>query len=311
MSDSNRPPAGEEISPAGIDRAGPTPGQVEQHDTVAQAGRRDQLQLPAWMTRAAPNPDPRRRHRVRAWLDDHGLKVLAIGIVVALFVPFGLMIRDVWLAPPGTPSYISAVNVYAGTDAARYREGLTGIEPPEAHPTTGFTAEQVGTALGVIRQALAASRLDDRMLTGHDPGAFLDLLAPADRAARHADFADGSVPFYATQISARIPLAEVAPRVQGEITYQGITLAGAPVLEVVTRFTWVYAFDVQQAGRGRHLVTVTDGLVWHVVPATHTDASARGLHLFDGASRAENAECEAYRKGRITPAGRIATPCAR
>lgn len=274
----------------------------EQQDPAPSAPVSDddqRLRLPDWMLTASPEAPPR---PFRDWMQDHGLKTLALAIVGAIFVPFGMMIWDVWTAPPGTPSYLSQVNAFAGTEAARYREGIAGIVPPEPRPTATFTADEVGAALESVRRVLAAARLDPAMVSDRDPSAFLALLSPANRSLLRADFTARSAPYYATQAHGRVPLAKIEPRADGEMTYQEISVDGSPRLEVTTSYTWVYAFDTSNVAAGRHLVTVTDDLVWHVVPETAADVPSRGVHLHDGAAAAENVACEPFRDGRISPA---------
>ncbi|GAB3972414.1 hypothetical protein V1634_07490 [Plantactinospora veratri] len=258
------------------------------------------MTLPDWMRVASPEAPPPRR--LRDWLQEHGLKTLALAIVGAIFVPFGMMIWDVATAPPGTPGQLREVNAFVGTEAARYREGIAGIDPPEPRATDTFTADEVRAALESVRRALAAARLDPAMVSDRDPSAFLTLLAPASRSRLRPDFTARSAPYYVTQAHDRIPLAQFEPRVDGEMTYREIRVDGAHRLEITTAYTWVYPFDVSTVTAGRSLVTVTDELVWHVVPETAADVGSRGLHLHDGTAAAENVACEPFRDGRISPA---------
>lgn len=239
-------------TPAAADRPGTAtdrPGTAAPSgptDNDRGTGNGDRLVLPDWLRTREPELPTTWHRRLRDRLGDHGVKTVALVIMVAIFVPFGWMIWDVWVAPPGTPSYVSGVNAYAGTPAATYHSGEAGIKLPEARATTSFSTDQVSQGLSAVRQALVAARLDPRMLTGHEPDGFLALLAPASRSELAADFTDRTGPGYVSRMSTAIPLLdEVEPRVKGLFTYREVRVNGAPVLEITSSFTWVYPFDTR------------------------------------------------------------------
>jgi hypothetical protein len=72
---------------------------------------------------------------------------------------------------------------------------------PTPQPVPGFSAAEVGEALGQVRAALVAGRLDRRMLVDHDPNRLLPLLAPNQREHIRAWFADDGAENIATRVA--------------------------------------------------------------------------------------------------------------
>lgn len=238
----------------------------------------------------------------RRWLTRFligGLAVVVAGLVVLAFRVTGAPDR----APEatGTPEPI-AVSPFAGTPAEDFAEGAAGIVLPPAEPVGDFTAEQVADALEQVRRALIAARLDHTMLIDHDPEPFIALLAHDQEANIRAAFDAARSGAFATQVASDSALVTAAPRVAGEISYRAATtVRDIRIIEVVTRFAWVYGFEVPDDGLGVSLVVIEDELVWIVPHPDDVLESSRGLSLPDATLHAWGIDCDAYDDGLLRP----------
>jgi hypothetical protein len=243
---------------------------------------------------------PRRRRR--------RIAILA-GVLVLILVAVGVVTRllGVWGPESGpepeaapSPSPTEAPSPFAGTPAEEFAEGEAGIVLPEAEPMGDFSAEEVAEALELVREALVAARLDQSMLVEHDPESFLSALAPDQRGGRAEQFESGEFGAFATQVAEDAGLAPVPPRVQGEISYDVATVqADRELIEIVSRFTWVYAFE-PVGNRPPDLVVVRDELVWRVRGELWLESS-RGLWLSEESAQAWGADCDPYEEGLVRP----------
>lgn len=256
---------------------------------------------------------PRSRWRRWAVPGLAGGLVLVLGLVSLV----GLRVLGVWTprspgpaaettAGPGTPAPPSP---FAGTPAAGFAEGAAGIVLPPAEPVGDFTANDVAEALTQVRQALIAARLDQTMLVDHDPASFVGRLATAQQRAMQEVFDSATFATFATQVAEDAVLMPAPPRVAGEISYRATTAErDLPVLEVVTNFVWVYAFQPPDAARaGATIVVVRDALRWEGRYDRAWLETSRGMWLADAASYGWGVDCDAYQKGMIRP-GRLADP---
>lgn len=263
--------------------------------------------LPPPSADALPSAAPRPRWRHWAVPGLAGGLVLVLGLVSLV----GLRVLGVWTAGspgpaaeatagPGTPAPPSP---FAGTPAAGFAEGAAGIVLPPAEPVGDFTADDVAEALTQVRQALVAARLDRTMLVDHDPASFVGRLATAQQRAMQEAFDSATFATFATQVADDAVLMPVPPRVAGEISYRATTAErDLPVLEVVTDFVWVYAFQPPDAARaGATIVVVRDALTWQMLQAEAFLEPSQGLWLSDGDSGAWGVDCDAYREGLIRP----------
>ena len=80
-------------------------------------------------------------------------------------------------ARAATPAY-----PFAGTPAAAYADGASGIVVPRARGIGGFSAAQVSGAYKTVKRLLKAAYLDPRTLRGGSPGAFGRLLVDRQRS---------------------------------------------------------------------------------------------------------------------------------
>jgi len=238
---------------------------------------------------------------------------------------------DVRMAP-ATPLPPPPVSPYDGTPAAGFASGVAGIVLPRAERvpdghladyqlnTRAITAEEVAETLELVRQSLIAARLGYPMLVEHDPEPYLRTLSPgywevwsrpSDPLWEHShDWFES--PASANRLTRLAPGASLSaiPRMDGQITYRNATTFDGTsatetqpwrILEVVTRFVWVYALDTAEPGEG--IVVVRDEAVWYV-PADYRlfcCESNLGVHPGEAEARAWGADCEAYAEGLVRP----------
>lgn len=129
-----------------------------------------------------PGRVPRRPSRVNRVL---GLLVIAAILGASLWL---VILRNGTRAgPPGLAQGMSApladpdftaVDPFAGTQAAGWADGAAGIMPPPSQAIGGFSVLQVRAAYRTTRRLLIAAHLNRRTLAGRRPAAFADLLAP-------------------------------------------------------------------------------------------------------------------------------------
>ncbi|MBO4207905.1 hypothetical protein [Micromonospora echinofusca] len=284
----------------------------------------ERLAVPDWMRQPEQEHPLTRTERLRLGWENHPERLLgALGglLVLALLVGVGWLGYRVWqqartgpttaaatAGPDGSPAPGSDAehwaryrDRWAGTPAQTFPSGATGIMLPPARATGPYTAAQVRDGLALVRRALVEARLGPRMLAG-DNKPFLALMAPADRPYLAKDFADSTFLSYATRISKRVKLArDETPRVKGTVTYRSTRDDdGIRVLEITTRFTWVYLFDVPATAPDDALAVVTDEVVWHVPHRADVTASSRGLWLAESRSFHHNIDCAEYDRGYLS-----------
>lgn len=159
----------------------------------------------------------------------HANKVVsAIALIVIGAVLFGLYrsgefgeitLRDVKLPQAGVNLEIP----FAGTPAEQWPEGEKGIVAPDGNP-----------AYEQVRQALIASRMDPVMLTEHQPGRFLALLAPEVR-----EHVTKELSGWTTRLKQGTKLLPGGIRVSGKMTLG--EKDGYPA--VTTDYVFAYAFE--------------------------------------------------------------------
>ncbi|MET7420768.1 hypothetical protein [Dactylosporangium sp. NPDC005555] len=206
-------------------------------------------------------------------------------------VPSGVTVTTTASAAPTDP--------FEGTAAATYPKGETGITLPAATAVTGFTAAQVDGALRQVRTALVAARLDQRMLTGHDPAPFLALLAPNSASNIRPWFDRSTFSTLATWIdpSARLDAAEEV-RVSGRVTFASVSVDGLQTLQITTNFVWVYAFT---GNPGHPLAAAHDEVRWDFPTTARLRAGDKGMWVGHSAGYLAWIDCVAARKGMLAP----------
>jgi hypothetical protein len=204
------------------------------------------------------------------------------------------------------PSGVSATSTrsaaptsaFAGSPAANYPKGAAGISMPAAAKTGVFSAAQVGADLKHVRAAMIAGRLDPQMLTGHQPGKYLGMLAPNARTEIKAWFAGKDRSTVATWIdpSVRLDPAE-QPRVSGRTTYKTVQIDGLQYLRITTNYIWVYAFD-----RPEHpLAAEHDQIDWDFPDTHHLRAGDRGMWIRNADAYGALVDCAAAARGMLAP----------
>jgi hypothetical protein len=131
---------------------------------------------------------------------------------------------------------------FAGSPAAMWPSGASGIALPAAKPIGVFSAHTVAKDEQAVKQFLTAAYLDPKTINGGYPQSALDLLAP-DSASWMRKLVDHPAPKAdALMLTSRfdpkaaIPVGDV--RVQGEVSLSG---DGANGLRIRTDFAFVYA----------------------------------------------------------------------
>ena len=188
---------------------------------------------------------------------------------------------------------------FEDTPAATFPKGEAGITLPAATAVTGFTAAEVYAALRQVRKSLVAGRLDQRMLVGHDPSAFLGLLAPtsAEHAQTWFDGANFSVVATWIDPSAHLDRDEEV-RVSGRVTFASVEAEGLRTLRITTNFVWVYAFT----GDSRHPIAAAhDEIRWDFPATARLRAADKGMWIGAASGYLAWMDCAAASKGLLAP----------
>jgi hypothetical protein len=255
----------------------------------------------------------RRRRRGR-WLAG-GLVLLAVGAVVTLLVRtsvFQPVAGDPSRGgPPAAAANDRAVLLdlkkpFASTPAAKWADGDAGIVLPAAKAVQGFSASEVADAVQSVRDVLVASRLDPRLLTTHDPGRFLDLLAPDARRQLTPLFGDGrerDVQSLVSMVATGNTLLPVDAKVSGSMSVDD---GDAGELVVHTNYVFAYAFTPDKPTRlvdAMNVIVVVRADVDYVVRAgDRWTPGSRGLWYGDATGFSYSIGCDSYRKGFLAPA---------
>ena len=212
-------------------------------------------------------------------------------------VPSGIGATSTQSAAPTSP--------FDGTPAATYPKGAAGITLPRAAAVTGFTAAQVDADLKQVRAAMIAGRLDDTMLTGHDPARLIAMLAPDQRDAATRWFHGVTFTRVATWIDPAVSLdPSEQPRVSGRVTYSSVVSGGLRTLRVTTNFIWVYAFSAAN----RRLAAVHDEVNWEFPATAHLRAGDRGMWVGNTRNYSAWVDCAASYRGLLAPTRPQAAP---
>jgi hypothetical protein len=180
---------------------------------------------------------------------------------------------------------------FQDTPAATYPEAEAGITMPAAKAVTGFTKAQVAAGLEKVKAALIAARLDPRMLVQRDNSKLIGMLAQDARSGIRKDFTDGQFFMYATQIAPGFTLTGDKVRVKGRVTFRATKENDIRLLEVITKFVWVYPFSGELKEPGDHLVIVQDEVHWVIPVEADVEKSSRGLWINSAESFASNIDC--------------------
>jgi hypothetical protein len=90
--------------------------------------------------------------------------------------------------------------------------------------------------------------------------------------------------------------------VAGDVSYEAATAEGdLAVIEVTTRFVWVYAFEAVDDQFEGDLVVVRDELVWVFQEGYPWTVDSQGLWLANEAAGIWGADCDAVADGEVRP----------
>ena len=230
--------------------------------------------------------------------------VLVAGLL-ALTVPRMFPVRNTTASPTAATPSVAPAGPFEGTPAAAYPQGAAGITLPKAAAVAGFTAAQVDADLKQVRAAMIAGRLDDAMLTGHDPARLIAMLAPDQRDVVTRWFHGVTFTRIATWIDPAVKLDPgEQPRVSGKMTYASVVSGGLRTLRVTTNFIWVYAF----VGPKRPLAAVHDQVDWEFPSTVHLKAGDRGMWVGNTKSYSAWVDCDASYRGLLAPTRPAAGP---
>jgi hypothetical protein len=190
----------------------------------------------------------------------------------------------------------------AGTPAEKYARGAEGIVLPRATQVGNWSAQEVHEVLRRTRLALAAARLDPRVVTQGDPTPYLQQLAPATRTMVRGQITSGGAAIgYVTRLGPGFTVDDAAGvRVAGSLRAR----AGRDGQLVVTAdYVWVYPLKGgkvrSDAGAGARLVVLRalESYEWYRPQAIA--AADRGLRPGGGESYTWNIDCGLLGKGLL------------
>lgn len=194
---------------------------------------------------------------------------------------------------------------FASTPAADWANGAAGIVPPQPAAVGEFTAQQVAEATQRVRDVLAASRLDPRMLVHHDPATYLSLLAPDARRQLESLFGGGQETEVQSLVSLVAPgntLLPVEPKVSGSMS---VTPGDAGELVVHTNYVFAYAFEsgapVRVVDAMNTIVVVRADVDYVLREGDRWTEGSRGLWFGDATGFGYSIGCDAYKKGFLAP----------
>ncbi|ONI85671.1 hypothetical protein ALI22I_28300 [Saccharothrix sp. ALI-22-I] len=268
---------------------------IEDHPDLQDAGwardavRRAEREARARRLRSLP-----RRPRRRFWV--------GLAIVVAA----ALLAWAVFETNSGSPAGQRAVDLdepFAGTTAAPWADGAAGVVVPEARQVGTFPADQVEAAYQRVREAVVAARLDRRVVQEHDLEPFFGLFAPDLRDSLRVLFDgrnDGEAALVVTRVAEGSRLAEVEPKVRGEMAAEA-----GPGGELVVRtdYTFAYAFTPDRPEAVRGPMDVVALSRFQVRYAIRTgDPGVTGLWADASAGSLHSIACSAAKRGYLAPA---------
>jgi hypothetical protein len=228
------------------------------------------------------------------------------GVLVTLLVIVGIIVVKAVvrigadsLTDSGTSSAPAPKTPFEGTPADAFAKGEAGITVPAATDVPGFAKADVEKALGDVKKALVAGRLDTKMLTGHDNSAFMALFSPSMQTDLKDYFDKKEFLPFATQIAPSFKLTNDPVRVKGEMTFRGTEVEGLRVIEVVTNYVWVYAFTGELSDPGDHLVTIHDKITWLFPHPEDVIDEAIGMNMSEWEAFASNMDCDLFDESLI------------
>ncbi|AXB43269.1 hypothetical protein A4R43_12490 [Amycolatopsis albispora] len=236
-----------------------------------------------------------------------------VALLATAAVSLGIYLTPVSPEPPATKPSTAAPAAWSleknrpfhGTPAQDWAEGEAAIRLPEPVATGAFTAEQVGTALGKVKEFLIAGRLNRDVLSGRELEPLYAPLSANLRDALRTELEDPmSRPAFATKLAPGFRLLPGEPKINGTIHVEPGAQKGE--LLIKTNMVYAYAFDIDNPRQATEPIDVVtsvridneftyrDGGRW---PAKHRGldmATGRGFYFFSA--------CPFLGQGLLAPA---------
>ncbi|GAB3875500.1 hypothetical protein GCM10029964_019840 [Kibdelosporangium lantanae] len=211
---------------------------------------------------------------------------------------------DVSAAAPAQV-HIDLTRPFAGTPAATWADGDSGITAPAAAAIGPFSRQQVTDAYAKVRQAVITSRLDRAVLEKHDVEQYLKLLAKDSQKSMRPVFADDphQAHAYATRLAKGYTLLPVAPKVSGRMWAEQGTHNGE--ILVHTNYVFAYAFNTDHPDQLTDPMDVVAVDRWDVdysVLTGNYKPSSLGIWPVKSQGFTYSMGCEALREGYLAPA---------
>jgi hypothetical protein len=151
--------------------------------------------------------------------------------------------------PTALPQYakVDLAEPFARTPAADWKDGAAGFTVPAPAAIGAFSAKEVAKAYEQVNNAVIQSRLDRKMLIGHDPSAYLALLTTneAKRAKETLDKPDkfeGAA--LVTQVADGFTLLPSGPKLSGRLSAKPGDDEGELIIHA--EYLIAYAFDTKK-----------------------------------------------------------------
>ena len=270
---------------------------IEDHPDLRDAGwareavRRAEREARVRRLRSLP-----RRPRRRFWV---GLAIAVAAVLLAWAVV------EQGSGPPSVPGArpFDVDEPFAGTSVASWADGEAGVVAPEAGPVGPYSAEQVAAAYQRVREAVIAARLDRRVLRDHDLEPFFGLFAPDLRESLRVLFDgrnDGEAALAATRVDKGARLAEVEPKVRGEMTAE---VGAEGELAVRTDYTFAYAFAPDRPDEVRGPLDAVVSSRFQVRYSVRTGGpGVEGLWADASTGSLHSVACSSAKRGFLAPA---------
>jgi hypothetical protein len=221
---------------------------------------------------------------------------------IVTFVGAGLVLVLIAALKFGAASFISNLlddkpsgpaDPWEGTAAALFTSGEEGLVMPTPTAVEPFTLEEVTAALGTVKQALVAGRLDESMLYDHELTSFEALFSDFGREDLDVLINDDKVgPAVLTWIAPGHTLVDNGIRFKGEVTVKADVDSGISILVVESNFVWVYAFTGDLVSPGDHLVTIRDRVAWTFPKAEEVIDEYIGMYVGAAEYSASGIDCD-------------------
>jgi hypothetical protein len=251
----------------------------------------------------------------------HRRRRLVISLVILLLVPAGILALVSLRVPEspqemvaesqpytvssggssvGSAAFRRSPDPFLGTPAARFSVGSGGIVLPTATPVGEWGPEEITRVLQKTKAALAAARLDSKVLLAQDTSAYLAMLSPSTRDAVKAEIAKGAPALgYVTRLAPGWRL--VAPvRVGGRLS---VALGAEKQLLVTADYLWAYALRGPWApvadGPGSRVVVLHTVETYQWYPEKGYAEADRGLRPGTGSQALSNMDCDLAQEGLL------------